>query len=240
MSKALARELDVPVLALAGALASEFVVRCWRPSSSGGKRAPIGRRALVTGASRGIGLGCAVALAEAGAHVVMAARGHEALEASAAEVRAAGLSAEPAARGSVPADGELRREVLERKLDSLARNEDRFRRYILEGELRTSLCRHCHGAEGVSRRPGVPSLAAQDPAYLVEQFERFADGEREEFVMSGLADGLGESDMIRLALYYASLPLGPEASGEPELADRGGPIYRRLCTGCNDHQWCGR
>ncbi len=33
-----------------------------------------GKRALVTGASSGIGLGCSVALAEAGAHVVMAAR----------------------------------------------------------------------------------------------------------------------------------------------------------------------
>ena len=33
-----------------------------------------GKRALVTGASSGIGLGCAVALAEAGAHVAMAAR----------------------------------------------------------------------------------------------------------------------------------------------------------------------
>jgi 2-deoxy-D-gluconate 3-dehydrogenase len=39
-----------------------------------------GKRAFVTGASRGIGLGCAVALAEAGAEVVMAARGAEALE----------------------------------------------------------------------------------------------------------------------------------------------------------------
>ena len=53
-----------------------------------------GRRALVAGASSGIGLGCAAALAEAGAHVVMAARGAERLEAAVAAVREAGWSAE--------------------------------------------------------------------------------------------------------------------------------------------------
>lgn len=53
-----------------------------------------GRRALVTGASRGIGLGCAVALAEAGAHVSCAARGRDELEKSVAAMLAAGFSAE--------------------------------------------------------------------------------------------------------------------------------------------------
>jgi NAD(P)-dependent dehydrogenase (short-subunit alcohol dehydrogenase family) len=53
-----------------------------------------GRKALVTGASRGIGLGGAMALAEAGAHVVMAARNLEDITAAAAEVRKAGYSAE--------------------------------------------------------------------------------------------------------------------------------------------------
>jgi len=53
-----------------------------------------GRRALVAGASRGIGLGCAVALAEAGAEVICAARGAEQLQAATAEMRQAGLSAE--------------------------------------------------------------------------------------------------------------------------------------------------
>lgn len=56
-----------------------------------------GRRALVTGASRGIGLGCAVALAEAGAHVCCAARGRDELEKSVAAMLAAGLSAEATA-----------------------------------------------------------------------------------------------------------------------------------------------
>ena len=53
-----------------------------------------GRVALVTGASSGIGLGCAVALAESGAHVVCAARGKEKLEQVVAAIKAQGHSAE--------------------------------------------------------------------------------------------------------------------------------------------------
>jgi len=53
-----------------------------------------GRRALVTGASSGIGQGAAVALAAAGAHVVCAARGMDRLSASVSEMQAEGFSAE--------------------------------------------------------------------------------------------------------------------------------------------------
>ncbi|MEM8949084.1 MAG: SDR family oxidoreductase [Pseudomonadota bacterium] len=54
-----------------------------------------GKRALVAGASSGIGLGAAVALAEAGAHVVMAARGEDRLRDAVAAMTDAGHSAEP-------------------------------------------------------------------------------------------------------------------------------------------------
>lgn len=46
-----------------------------------------GKRALVCASSKGLGLGCAEALAEAGVNLVMNARGTEALEASAQAIR---------------------------------------------------------------------------------------------------------------------------------------------------------
>jgi NAD(P)-dependent dehydrogenase (short-subunit alcohol dehydrogenase family) len=54
-----------------------------------------GRRALVTGAGRGIGLACASALADAGAHVTLAARTAKEIEEAADAIRARGQQAAP-------------------------------------------------------------------------------------------------------------------------------------------------
>jgi NAD(P)-dependent dehydrogenase (short-subunit alcohol dehydrogenase family) len=56
-----------------------------------------GRTALVTGAGRGIGRGCAVALAEAGADVILVSRSPDELESAAEEIRSLGRCARPVA-----------------------------------------------------------------------------------------------------------------------------------------------
>ncbi len=52
-----------------------------------------GQVALVTGAGRGIGRGCALAFAETGAHVVCAARTLEEIEETARQAREYGVEA---------------------------------------------------------------------------------------------------------------------------------------------------
>ena len=56
-----------------------------------------GKRALVTGAGRGIGFAAASALADAGAHVTLAARTMSEIKEAAAAIRARGQQAEPLA-----------------------------------------------------------------------------------------------------------------------------------------------
>lgn len=72
-----------------------------------------GRRALVTGAGRGIGMGAAVALARAGAHVTLAARSAEALEELAAALREEGCTADALALDVTDVEA-ARRAILER------------------------------------------------------------------------------------------------------------------------------
>lgn len=66
-----------------------------------------GKKALVCASSKGLGLGCARALAEAGVDLVMNARGAEALEASAASVRSDfGVSVEIIAGDATSPEGQ--------------------------------------------------------------------------------------------------------------------------------------
>ena len=68
-----------------------------------------GKRALVCAFSKGLGLGCAEALAEAGVDLVMNARGAEALEASADAIRAAhGVNVETVACDVTTPEGQAR------------------------------------------------------------------------------------------------------------------------------------
>ena len=54
-----------------------------------------GKRALVTGAGRGIGLAAVSALADAGAHVTLAARTSKEIEEAAGAIRVRGQQATP-------------------------------------------------------------------------------------------------------------------------------------------------
>lgn len=100
------------------------------------------------------------------------------------------------------------------------------------GKALASACVKCHGEDGNSRIPGTPSLAGQQPQYLVIAIQEYLRKERKAAPMHGLLPGLSKLDMESLALYFASQTpaerpapaFGDPAAGEPLSA---------VCGGCH-------
>ena len=64
-------------------------------------------------------------------------------------------------------------------------------------------CANCHGTNGVSLQ-GMPNLAGQQRAYLVQQMQDFKTGKRPATVMHQLAKGYTDEQIEALAAYFSA------------------------------------
>lgn len=117
-------------------------------------------------------------------------------------------------------------------LDAVAQDEEQYSQALEAGAERATLCVHCHGEDGNSKRNYIPNLASQNAQYLFKQFEHFADGTRKDYVMSKLAQGLTAEDKIAVALYFSQQPVKVRKEA-PAINSRGEQIYRTVCFACH-------
>ena len=64
-------------------------------------------------------------------------------------------------------------------------------------------CANCHGTNGVSVQ-GMPSLAGQQRAYLVQQMQDFRAGKRPATIMHQIAKGYTDEQIEALAAYFSA------------------------------------
>jgi len=99
-----------------------------------------------------------------------------------------------------------------------------------EGAAVAAVCTKCHGEKGVSDTPGVPSLAGQQPAYLIVSTQEYQDGSRGHVEKEEMLKDLKQIDIEKMAMYFASQvppareapPFGDPKAGEPLSASCGG------------------
>jgi len=72
-------------------------------------------------------------------------------------------------------------------------------------------CAACHGETGISPNPAWPSLARQQPGYLVETLKEFRAGLRKDPMMAGVARGLSDADIANVAAHFAAESCAPAA-----------------------------
>jgi cytochrome c553 len=108
---------------------------------------------------------------------------------------------------------------------------------IEAGRKASSFCANCHGADGNSKLPDVPNLAAQNPLYLLNQVTKFYTGERKDPWMEPAIRLLSETERLNMVAYFSSMRVTPTGSGTSSSAGR--EIYHRVCVRCHGEHALG-
>ena len=101
-----------------------------------------------------------------------------------------------------------------------------------KGKALAAACVKCHGDEGNSRTPGIPSLAGQQPSYLLTAVQEYHRGERRTAAMEKILRDVSRRDLESVALYFASRT--PAQRPAPQRGDpKGGEPQTAMCGGCH-------
>ena len=101
-----------------------------------------------------------------------------------------------------------------------------------KGKVLAAECAKCHGEDGNAKTPGTPTLAGQQPHYLIAAILEYHRDDRKVTSMEAIMRDSDRLDLESLALYFAAqtptqrgaATRGDAASGEPLSA---------MCGGCH-------
>ena len=102
-------------------------------------------------------------------------------------------------------------------------------------EKKASLCFACHGPNGNSINPVIPSLAAQPGQFISTQLIMFREGRRKDPQMSPVATTLSNADMNELGKYFsAQKPAAPARKIDKARLEEGRRLTQKFnCVACH-------
>ncbi len=130
--------------------------------------------------------------------------------------------------------------ALHEKLGQISQDPAALSAAIGRGQKDASVCRHCHGTGGNSVLPEVPNLASQNADYLLEQMNRFVQGQRKSSAfMEGMIKALTPDERINVALFLSQQPITRKPAGMSAGGAAGKKLYDKLCVGCHGASGAG-
>jgi cytochrome c553 len=103
---------------------------------------------------------------------------------------------------------------------------------IQAGKNAAAACTGCHGEDGISKIPGIPSLVGMDPKSLVVAMKAYTNGQRKDDMMKSILASLSDADLDNMALFYALQK--PVRTPTPVAGDPAkGKAAAAACAGCH-------
>ncbi len=101
-----------------------------------------------------------------------------------------------------------------------------------QGKAMSASCASCHGEDGNSKAAGTPTLAGQQPHYLVTAIQEYHQGERKTGAMKSVLGDSSKLELENLALYFSAQT--PVQRAAPTRGDaKAGEPLTAMCGGCH-------
>jgi len=97
------------------------------------------------------------------------------------------------------------------------------------------VCAGCHGTNGNSNGPAIPTLAGASRDYIIEVMEGFKSGERVSTIMGRIARGYSKEEIERIADFFSRQAFVPARGqqSDPKLAGKGARLHEQYCEKCH-------
>jgi cytochrome c553 len=109
------------------------------------------------------------------------------------------------------------------------------------GKEKAKACSGCHGQDGISSMPGIPSLAGQQDQFIQWQLVFFRSGRRPNPLMAPLVADISDVDIRDLGAWFASLPyVRPVVAPDPARSAKGQVVAtQHHCANCHTDSFKG-
>lgn len=98
-------------------------------------------------------------------------------------------------------------------------------------------CAGCHGLEGNSNGPAIPTIAGMSAAYIEDVMKTYASGERHGTIMNRIAKGYNDDEFKQMGEYFSkqkfiAAKMTPEEGHKDESA-KGAKLHKKYCEKCH-------
>lgn len=103
------------------------------------------------------------------------------------------------------------------------------------GEALAFTCAGCHGTDGSSVGPSMPSIAGMDPEVFVDAMKAYQADKRNATIMNRIARGYSDEQLKEMGWFFARqrLHLTPQKH-DAALAARGARLHEKHCEKCHE------
>jgi len=100
---------------------------------------------------------------------------------------------------------------------------------------RLQQCAACHGEDGNSRMPNIPSLAGQPAFYVLNQLFLMREGVRKVEAMAAIVKDLTDPDLEALSQHFSKLPAkASDEQADAAIVKHGAEVATaRRCNSCH-------